>query len=230
MIIVGNINDQPGPYTVTLSQTVNFSQPNTFPAVSGAFISITDNTGFIDTLAETSTPGTYHTKKIIGVAGRTYTITVLANGQTYSASSTMPQVVNFDTLTILQRVGVFRSNDTSLIPQVSFTDPASVANYYRFVETRNDTLLSNVFVQDDQYFNGLPITYPLRQDTSLAKGDSVKVEMQCIDKATYQFLSEFYIASGSSFITPANPPTPFTNGALGYFSAHTSRYRALKVQ
>src|ERR1700722_4665701 len=33
MIIVGNVNDQPGPYTVTLSQTVNFSQPNTFPAV-----------------------------------------------------------------------------------------------------------------------------------------------------------------------------------------------------
>src|SRR5580698_1411472 len=85
IVIVGNINDQPGPYTVTLSQTVNFSQPNTFPAVSGAFISIADNTGFIDTLFETSVPGTYNTKKIMGMPGRTYTLKVIAGGQTYTS-------------------------------------------------------------------------------------------------------------------------------------------------
>ena len=85
IVIVGNINDQPGPYSVTLSQTVNFSQPNTFPAVSGAFISIADNAGNVDTLFESSTPGTYYTKKIMGVAGRTYFLTVITNGQTYTS-------------------------------------------------------------------------------------------------------------------------------------------------
>ncbi|HXB10980.1 MAG TPA: DUF4249 domain-containing protein, partial [Bacteroidia bacterium] len=79
-------------------------------------------------------------------------------------------------------------------------------------------------------FDGRFISYPLRQDTSLAKGDSVRIEMQCMDKPSYQFLSTFYVASGSSYITPANPTSAFTNNALGYFSAHTSRFRALKVQ
>src|SRR5580692_11732163 len=95
IVIVGNVNDQPGPYTVTLSQTVNFSENNTFPPVTGAFITIADNAGTTDTLIE-SPPGTYNTKKLVGVDGRTYTLKVIANGQTYTSTSIMPQAVPFD--------------------------------------------------------------------------------------------------------------------------------------
>jgi len=228
LVITGNINDQPGPYTVSLSQTVNFSDPNSFPAVSGAFISITDNTGIIDTLVETK-PGTYHTKKTTGVAGRTYNLTVIANGQTYTASSTMPQAVTFDTLIITQRVS-FRNHDTILAPQAIFLDPANVANYYRFIETRNDTLLSNIHVIDDQFTNGLHIAYTVRNDTSLVRGDSVTVEMQCIDQGTYQYFNTFREASGTTNVTPSNPVSTISNNGLGYFSAHTSRYRRILVQ
>jgi hypothetical protein len=226
IVIVGNINDQPGPYTVTLSQTVNFSDPNTFPSVSGAFITIADNAGTTDTLAET-TPGVYHTKKILGVAGRTYYLTVVANGQTYTSSSTMPQAVTFDTLIIVQQIG-FR--DTNLYPQAQFQDPSAITNYYRFVGTRNDTIQTRIFTIDDQYSNGRYISYTLRSDTALVIGDSVKVEMQCIDQGTYQYFSTFREASGGQTnLTPANPISNISNNALGYFSAHTSRYKALKV-
>lgn len=231
IVIVGNINDQPGPYTVTLSQTVNFSDPNTFPPVSGAFVTIADNTGTVDTLVEVS-PGTYHTTKITGVAGRTYNLTVVANGQTYTSSSTMPQVVPFDTLEVFSLVSPVKTKDTMKFPQVGFQDPATGNNYYRFIETRNDTLLSRIFVLDDQYSSGRYISYPLfESDTAgLAIGDSVKVEMQCIDNGTYQYLSTFREASGSSTnVTPANPISNISNNALGYFSAHTSRYKSLKV-
>ena len=225
-VIVGNINDQPGPYTVTLSQTVNFTEPNTFPPISGAFITITDNTGIIDTLVEIR-PGTYHTKKIMGVAGRTYNLTVIANRQTYTSSSTMPQAVTFDTLTVVQQEG-FR--DTNLYPQAGFQDPAAVSNYYRFIETRNDTAVTRIFVLDDQYSNGRYIAYTMRSDTALAIGDSVKVEMQCIDQGAYQYFSTFMNASGGqTSVTPANPISNISNNALGYFSAHTSRYKAVKV-
>jgi hypothetical protein len=228
IVITGNLNDQPGPYIVTLSQTVNFSQPNTFPAISGAFVSIADNTGTVDTLYETSTAGTYNTKKIMGVQGRTYTLKVVANGQTYTSVSTMPQVVNFDTLVVVQRIGGFRGgNDTSYTPEVVFQDPASVTNYYRFIETVNDTLLTNINALDDSYFNGKYIAYPIRH--RLNAGDSAKIEMQCIDKGTYQYLTTLGEASGSTNVTPANPVSNISNNALGYFSAHTSRVRAVKV-
>jgi len=225
IVIVGNVNDQPGPYTVALSQTVNFSDPNTFPPVSEAFITITDNAGNTDTLVETI-PGTYHTKKILGVAGRTYKLTVAANGQTYTSSSTMPQAVPFDTLTIVKQFG-FR--DTNLYPQADFQDPGSVNNYYRFIERRNDSVVTRLFVIDDQFDNGRFVQYTLRSDTAMAVGDSVKVEMQCIDEGTYRYFSTFRQASGNTNVTPFNPISNITNNALGYFSAHTSRFRAIKV-
>jgi hypothetical protein len=228
IVIIGSINDQPGPYTVNLSQTVNFSDPNTFPPVNGAFVTIADNAGNIDTLAET-TQGNYNTKRIMGVAGRTYTLTVTANGQTYTSSSTMPQAVTFDTMEIVKMANSFRTKDTSTYPVAGFLDPSAVANYYRFIVTRNDTVITRTYILDDEYSNGLYLNYPLRYDTSLVSGDSVKVEMQCIDKGTYQYLSTLSIASGSTYVTPANPATNISNNGLGYFSAHTSRYRRAKV-
>jgi hypothetical protein len=226
IVIVGNVNDQPGPYTVTLSQTVNFSQPNTFPPVSGAFLTIADNVGVIDTLVQT-VPGTYHTTKIMGVAGRTYYLTVIANGQTYASASSMPQAVTFDTLTIVQQTG-FR--DTNLFPEAGFLDPATGNNYYRFIETRNDTVVTRIFAISDEYSHGRYVQYTLRSDTALAVNDSVKVEMQCIDPGTYQYFNTIREASGGSTnVTPANPISNISNNALGYFSAHTSRYKAIKV-
>jgi len=232
IVITGNISNLPGPYTVTLSQTVNFSQPNSFPPVTGAFVTIADNAGNTDTLTETSA-GTYQTSSITGVPGRTYILTVVANGQTYTAASTMPQPVTFDTLTIIKKTGLgFKNggNDTNLLPRAGFLDPAGIANYYRFIETRNDTLLSNIYITSDEYRDGLYINYNLHTDTSLAVNDSVKVEMQCIDKPTYQYFQTFNEASGSTNVTPSNPVSNISNNALGYFSAHASEYRAIKVQ
>ncbi|MGP8217654.1 MAG: DUF4249 domain-containing protein [Bacteroidia bacterium] len=232
IVIVGNINDQPGPYTVTLSQTVNFSEPNTFPAVNGAFITIADNAGTVDTLFETSIPGTYNTKKIMGVAGRTYTLTVISNGQTYTSVSTMPQAVAFDTLIVIQRIGGgYRGgSDTSYRAEAAFQDPSVGMHYYRFIETLNDTVLSNIDCIDDQLSAGKYITYSIRAEGhSLLVGDSVKIEMQCIDQGTYQYLSTMGEASGSTNVTPSNPVSNISNNALGYFSAHTSRYRSVLI-
>ncbi len=228
IVIIGNVNDQPGPYIVTLQQTVNFSQNNTFPPISGAFVSIADNEGNTDTLVETIS-GTYKTKKISGTPGRTYTLKVVASGQTYTSSSTMPQPVTFDTLVTTYRVSP-RNNDTTFSPMAVFLDPAAFTNYYHFVETRNDSIVTRQFFIDDQYTNGRYINYSMRSDTSLHHGDSVKVEMQCIDQPVYQYFSTFRQASGSTNVTPFNPVSNISNNALGYFSAHTSRYRAIKVQ
>jgi hypothetical protein len=233
IIIVGNINDQPGPYSVTLSQTVNFSDPNTFPPIDGAFVTIADNAGTIDTLAETTKAGTYNTKKIVGIPGRTYTLTVNANGQTYQSVSTMPQPINFDTLYIYAHLSFFSKGgppDTVYTPLVEFQDPGNSLNYFRFIETKNDTLLTNVMTSDDQFSSGKMVYYPIRSEGHpVLVGDSIKVEMQCIDKGTYQYLSTLGEASGSTNVTPSNPVSNISNNALGYFSAHTSRYKVAKI-
>src|ERR1035437_121836 len=65
LVIQGNITNQPGPYTIQLSHTVNVYDPNVFPAVSGASVIVSDNVGTIDTLKEISS-GIYRTSKLLG--------------------------------------------------------------------------------------------------------------------------------------------------------------------
>ncbi len=226
IVIVGNVNDQSGPYIVTLNQTVNFSQNNTFPPISSAFITISDDMGTIDTLAE-SIPGTYKTTKIAGAQGHTYTLKVIANGQTYISTCTMPQKVNFDTLVSVKQ---FRFRDTAIYPMPVFLDPGNSVNYYHFVETRNDSIVTRMFTINDQFDNGKFINYTMRSDTSLHIGDTVRVEMQCIDLGAYNYFSTFRQASGSTNVTPYNPLSNISNNALGYFSAHTSQTKGIRVK
>src|ERR1700739_4217356 len=60
IIIQGEVTDSAGPYTIAINQTVGFYADNTFPAVSGAVVKISDNNGVTDSLTET-TPGVYST-------------------------------------------------------------------------------------------------------------------------------------------------------------------------
>ena len=71
LVIEGNINNSPGPYTVYLSKTVTYYDSNLIAPVSGGKIKISDDAGNTDSLTEVS-PGTYQTHTILGTVGRTY--------------------------------------------------------------------------------------------------------------------------------------------------------------
>ena len=56
--------------------------------------------------------------------------------------------------------------------------------------------------------------------------------MQCIDDKVYLFYAALLQLSGGGpggGVTPANPPSNISNGALGYFSAHTVRTRNIVI-
>src|SRR5580704_8689058 len=137
LVIQGEITNAPGPYTVTINQTVGFYADNTFPTVSGASVRISDNTGVTDSLTET-TPGTYMTHTIQGRPGNTYTLSVTVNDSTYSAVSTMPQPVNLDSVTFTSSGG-FRGKNNQITAQANYQDPPNSKNYYQFVLLINGT-------------------------------------------------------------------------------------------
>src|SRR5262249_29673984 len=63
IVIEGEVTNQPGPYQVKITNTVNFSARNNYPPVSGATVTITDSTvKRTFTLSETS-PGIYTTNQ-----------------------------------------------------------------------------------------------------------------------------------------------------------------------
>ncbi|MDQ3110570.1 MAG: DUF4249 domain-containing protein [Bacteroidota bacterium] len=225
LVIEGNISDQPGPYTVSLTQTVNFSAGNSFPVVSGASVTISDNASNSEVLVETS-PGIYQTTILQGVPGRTYYLNVVANGKTYTSESRMPARITLDSL--LLEANTSFGSPYYIIPL--FADPAGQGNYYRCVETINNERLAGYFLYDDVFSDGLVNGQPLLDFTTILEtGDSVSVELQCIDKPTHlYFFSLQQVTSGESG-APANPESNISNHALGYFSAHTSSTKVVVI-
>lgn len=222
-IITGEVNNHPGPYKVSISKSVNFSSDNIFPNVSGALVIIKGN-GVTDTLSETS-PGTYSTHTLTGSPGKNYELFVSVEGKIYTANSVMPQPVEIDS------IGFMSTGNNNLFPVVFFQDPPGVDNYYQFIEYSNDKRFGNGrgnFVFDDRLSDGRYISRFLYGDdsTDIKPGIKLTVQMNCIDKPVYNYLSELLQISGSgrggfSNPTPANPTSNITGGALGYFSANT---------
>ncbi|MDP4131464.1 MAG: DUF4249 domain-containing protein [Bacteroidota bacterium] len=231
IIIQGEVTNEPGPYNVTINQSVDFYADNTFPAVSGAIVRITDNEGATDLLTETS-PGVYSTLLFQGKPGNTYTLSVSVQDKNYVAVSTMPFPVLMDSVTFETSNG-FGQQQISAV--VNFQDPAGIKNYYQFVEYKNgQQYTKNNFVFDDRLSDGKYIVSSLRNDSAYLKtGDQVEVKMYSIDAPAYNYLFQLNQSSGSGAFnntaSPANPASNISNDAFGYFSAHTTQSRRITV-
>ncbi|MFH0866395.1 MAG: DUF4249 domain-containing protein [Bacteroidota bacterium] len=235
IIIEGSIADLTSSCFVKLSKTVNFDEPNTFPAVSGAIIIITDDLGNTATLTET-TDGIYTAPAFQGVVGRTYTISVTAEGKTYTANSTMPEPVAIDTITQeIFYMGGFGGGDTNIFVSIKYHDPAGINNYYRFVEIINGIPSNAIHVDDDRLRDGNTITREIfERDSDLQTGDSVIVFLQTIDESVFDYFKMLDQlgggGNGGQTATPANPTSNFDNGALGFFSANAVRSKKIIIQ
>jgi len=224
IVIEGSISDGRTPCTVKISRTVNFNQPSTFPPVEGAVVRLSDPYEHTVTLTEV-TPGTYSTSAISGHFGIKYTITVSVDGQTYVASSTMPIPVTIESLS-LQNFTIGRNSSLAVV--VYFFDPEGVSNYYRFVEQRNGITQNFIFLMDDRAQDGTYMNSILFAEKDTIKvNDTIKVFLQCVDKNVYDFYTTAQQISdnqeGPQSASPTNPPSNFSNGALGCFSAYTER-------
>ena len=88
LIVEGTITNQPGPYSIKLTRTADYSYTSLNMLETGASITISDNLGNKETLREVSPGGTYQTSAtgIQGVVGRTYKVTIRTrNGEQYES-------------------------------------------------------------------------------------------------------------------------------------------------
>ena len=219
IVIQGNIYDQPGPYIVKISNSVNFDASSNYPPVSGAKVVISDDVGQNEVLSET-TAGTYLTSKLRGVPGRTYSLSVKTGYETYLSSATMPYAVAMDS--IFFSTSLFSGEKVTTI---SFLDPPFTVNYYRFVYFINNVQQKVFYVLADDLFQGAAIRYALLSrgsDIKLAKGDRVSVWLESIDHGVYEYFRTAGSDEGES-ASPANPVSNISNGALGYFNVCSVR-------
>lgn len=231
LVIEGAITDVLGKQTITISQSVPYTASNTYPTVTGANVLVTDDAGHSYTFLETQ-PGTYTFGSLRAVTGRTYTMKAVVNNVTYTASSTTPKLVNIDSLTIK---GVsFGGTDIKAV-EVHYKDPGDIVNQYRWVLKVNGTQIKSVYADNDRFTNGNEVANVLfynddDDNKKIEAGDIINVEMQCIDKAVFNYwytLSQQSQNGPGGGVTPGNPPSNIDHNALGYFSAQTTSVRTI---
>lgn len=220
-VITGNITDQPGPYEIKITSSINFDQDNNFPAVSGAKVYITDqNASSTDTLTEVA-PGRYRTHFLKGVPGHTYKLAVILGNEMFSSVSTMPTPLALDSL--YTKSASF-GDGTDIV--AIYDDPVGPGNFYHLVLAIQDSLSQEIYLHNDKINNGSRVNHILNNDIDVKIGDTITVKLQCIDADVYDFYYTLDQALKQNSAVIANPKTNILGGAMGYFCAHTIRTRS----
>lgn len=230
LVIEGEISVQ-AESTIRLSKTVNFAESNTFPAVSGAVVEISDNEGNKTLLQETE-PGVYSNPDLVCISGKEYSMLVASEGTSYNSTCLIPNLVPLDSVQVrYEEPDNMLRSDKDMVFRVYayYNDPLDEVNFYQFIEYHNGKRVRS-FVAKDERNNGLLVKKELKyDDRELKKGDVVRIEMRSISESVYEYFDDLNSSSRMS-ATPANPRTNIENGTLGYFSAHASSYKSATYQ
>jgi Domain of unknown function (DUF4249) len=234
-VVIEAIVDNSGrPAKVKITKSVSFSNTTTAPTISGAVVKITDNLGVSYSLLETL-PGTYTNNNLTGEIGKTYTLTVLNAGLTYTGKSTIPRQAFIDT--VYQETATIpgstpgSADAKGKIATLVFTDIVGFGDYVHVVQTINAKVDNTLLVGDDQFTDGgnLPFQLSYNSNTKLKTGDIINIELRCIDKSTFKYLNGIQEIQGGNTV-PANPDSNLSGGCLGFFSAHTSETKTLIIK
>ena len=235
IVIEANVTDQAGPYTVRITKSVSFTQSNTYPGIENAQVTLSDDLGQTENLQHIGN-GIYQASSFQGQSGRTYTLKVQTDGKEYTSQSKMPEAVEFQGL---EQDSFMVAGETSYTLLPIFVDPPALGNRYLFTYSVNDNPKKYFSEFSDNVNNGAPNQRPLilpnddeDGDVKVKVGDKITVKMQCIDDAVYTFYSALLQLSGGGGggVTPTNPPSNISNGALGYFSAHTVSVKTIVIE
>ncbi|MFT7161857.1 MAG: hypothetical protein ACI9GZ_003044 [Bacteroidia bacterium] len=162
----------------------------------------------------------------LGVIDRSYTMSVVVNGEEYSATETLQPVTAIDSLTVFFNQDEFDDpEDEGRYFEVLFyaEEPQDRIDYYLFKFYRNGELLkdndTDIYFADDKLLSGRIDDLPTAG--YFAEEDEVKVEMYSMPRSGFIFyndLSTLLNNDGGLFTPPpANPRSNISNGALGYF-------------
>lgn len=177
--------------------------------------------------------------KLLGKVGKTYSMRIDAEGQTLTASTTIPNQIKMDSISTIPLPN--NQNDTMRQMRGYLTDPAGTANYYRYQVSINDGSFrargNSVF--NDNFFDGKPsFEFPLSnpilpnqaqvnfETAGLYKiGDKATIKWMVIDLPHYDFwrTSEASAQNVGPFSTYTRI-TSNVKGGLGVFGGICSSY------
>jgi len=209
---------------IKLTTTTGFYNTE-IPKVSGATVSIKNSTNVVFSFSEIANTGEYTCATFIPVINETYTLTVISNGNTYTATEILKPVTAI-TKIVQNNQGGFTGNQKEI--KTFYQDPTGEANYYLYKYVYSNQVKSNFYVDQDEFFNGNEF-FSISQNDELKKDDKIEVTHSGISKAYYNYMSVLVSIAGNNGGGPFQSPpatirgnvintTDAANYPLGYFS------------
>ena len=254
LVVDAWINDKVEDQVIRLTMSQPYLSDELPPAVSGAVVTVTyEDDQTLNFIEDPDEPGAYRWETdeaasfiAFGAIGRTYTLAVTVNGQTFEAISKINRTVAIDSVTFEEDDSPFYP-DNSYIAQFWAKEPLGTGDTYWIRSYKNGQLLNKPSEINVAYdagfspggsFDGITFIPPIREvnpndvdedDQPLSPyeiGDSLYVEIHSITYESFTFLSEVRVQTdrpggfGELFSTPlANVSTNITAVTPGSLKA-----------
>lgn len=209
---------------IKLSNTTSYYSDST-SKVSGATVFIKNSSNTIFTFTEVPNTGEYKCLNFVPVIGENYTLTIISNGNTYTANETLQSVAPITNVE-QNNQGGFSGKNIEL--KAYYIDPITITNYYLYRYTYSSQVTSNFYADEDVFFNGNPF-FSISQNDKLKAGDKVEINHYGISKTYFNYMSVLVSIAGNSGGGPFQSPPATVRGniinttqpdnfPLGYFS------------
>lgn len=209
---------------IKLTTTTNYYSDE-IPKVSGALVSIKNSSNITFYFIEISKTGVYTCSNFIPVINESYTLTIINNGNTYTAAETLKSVAPITEI-IQNNAGGFTGKDVEI--KTYYKDPANESNYYLYQYRYSNQVTQNYYTDEDTFFQGNTF-FSISQNDNLKAADEVDVTHFGISKQYYNYMNVLVSIAGGSGGGPFQSPpatvrgniintTNTDNYPLGYFS------------
>jgi len=180
-----------------------------------------------------------------GELGKSYSMRIVANGQEYTASTTIP-LLRKKVGSLYCETNVEKNDSSKVALFARFNDPPGLGDYIRYFTSVNGQPYYPPLnsVSDDQVIDGQ--WYSMQIDRGVDRnlnpdldtyalfnrGDSISVKLCDIDKGVFDFWSAMeynYSSIGNPFSSPTRVVGNISNGALGYFGGYAVQYSSIVI-
>ena len=225
LVIEGGIERNPlrldQPQRIRLTTTIAYLSKQQPPAVENATVKVGDGTQ--EWVLIHIGDGWYEATGIQPELGKTYTLTIAWNGDTYQGGSTLEAVPPIDSLYYAYEAAT-TITDEGYFVRLDVTDPAGVANFYYYRVLINDTVFivpdrgnNRTLIQSDVFFDGQTSSrINPNEEVRIKLGDTVTVQQLGIPRGYFEYLYNLFTQTGNQGLSVVGnpPPAPIRSNLL----------------
>lgn len=250
LVVDGKVSSDSTKHHVILSVTSDYFSNQAAPRVQNALVELSFDDVRLQLTENPRDPGRYETPYAFrGRIGTTYELHISqvdvdqdGEAETYHAVSTMPGGPELESIELKYYPTPVSSGHTVFMYA---THPPDTRDWFGFKLYRNSDMLTDSLSKytvlsdelfDTGYIPGLPVAFLSDDDPreAVGTGDTISLELHCIEKAYYDFVTEAQLEIAGYYPLFSGPPSNvvsnIAHGALGIFAAYSIQRYGVVVQ